>query len=72
MADETAHDDDNPVQELEIKLAFQDHKIAALDELVRALAARLDKTERELAELKQAVRSPELPLGPPTEIPPHY
>ena len=57
MADETDPDGDAP---------------ARLDELVRALAARLDKTERELAELKQAARSPELPLGPPTEIPPHY
>lgn len=68
MADDT---DRERIQEMEIKLAFQDHKIAALDELVRTLADRLDKTERELGELQQTVRSPEAPLAP-SEPPPHY
>lgn len=70
MPDET--DPAERIDELEIKLAFQDHKIAALDDLVRKLGARLDKAERDLAELQQTVRSPEVPLGPPSELPPHY
>ena len=60
------------IEELEIKLAFQDHKIAALDELVRSLADRLDKTQRDLTELQQTVKSPEVPVGPASELPPHY
>ena len=60
------------LDELEIKLAFQDKLIRDLDALVRAFGDRLDKTERELKQLKEAIRSPELPLGPAGEKPPHY
>ena len=60
------------VDELEIKLAFQDKLIRDLDALVRAFGDRLDKTERELRQLKEAIPSPELPLGPAGEKPPHY
>ena len=60
------------LDELEIKLAFQDKLIRDLDALVRAFGDRLDKTERELAQLREAARSPELPLGAPNEKPPHY
>ena len=60
------------IEELEIKLAFQDHKIAALDELVRTFGDRLDKAQRELTELRQSLKSPEVPLGPQGEPPPHY
>lgn len=69
MAEDT---DRERIEELEIKLAYQDHKIAALDELVRRLADRLDHAQRELVALKESVRSPEVPLGPPGEPPPHY
>jgi uncharacterized coiled-coil protein SlyX len=60
------------LDDLEIKLAFQDKLIRELDALVRVFGDRLDKTERELEQLKQAVRSPESPLGPSNEPPPHY
>lgn len=63
---------DDRLDELEIKLAFQDKLIRDLDALVRAFGDRLDKTERELAQLREALRSPELPLGAPNEKPPHY
>jgi uncharacterized coiled-coil protein SlyX len=60
------------LEELEIKIAFQDKAIADLDALVRALNIRLDDALREIKELKQAIRSPELPVGSATEKPPHY
>ena len=58
--------------DLEIKLAFQDKLVRDLDELVRALGDRLVAAEREIAALKESLRSPETPLGPSNEPPPHY
>lgn len=60
------------IQELEIKIAFQDKTIADLDALVRKLGVRIDELSRELAQLKAAVGSPELPMGGHSEKPPHY
>jgi len=64
--------DNDRIVELEIKLAYQEHLIHQLDTLVRTFGERLDETARELAQLKQAVRSPEVPAGPASEKPPHY
>jgi SlyX protein len=58
--------------ELEIKVAFQDKVIADLEALVRSFGVRLDELSRELKQLKDAVRSPEVPVGPQNEPPPHY
>ncbi|HWU86612.1 MAG TPA: SlyX family protein [Kofleriaceae bacterium] len=58
--------------ELEIKLAYQDHVIRELDALVRAFGDRLDRAERELKTLKEAMVSPAVPLGSQNEPPPHY
>jgi uncharacterized coiled-coil protein SlyX len=58
--------------DLEIKLAYQEHLIRDLDALVRTFGEKLDATNRELRELKQALRSPEGPVGPANEPPPHY
>lgn len=58
--------------DLEIKLAFQDKLVRDLDELVRAMGDRLAAAERELAALKDALRSPEPALGAGNEPPPHY
>jgi len=59
--------------DFEIKLAYQERLIRALDAHVRELGDRVVKTERELAEIKQTIRSGgELPVGPQTEKPPHY
>jgi SlyX protein len=60
------------IEDLEVKLAFQDKLIRDLDALVRSFGDRLDETRRELAELKAALRSPEGALGPANEPPPHY
>ena len=57
--------------DLEVKLAFQERLIRELDALVREFGDRLARTERELAELRQAMPPP-LPIGPLNEPPPHY
>ena len=58
--------------DLEIKVAYQDKLIADLDALVRSFGVRLDEMARELKQLKEGVRSPEGPVGPANEPPPHY
>lgn len=60
------------LQDLEVKLAFQDKLIGELDALVRTFGDRLDAAEREIKALKEALRSPEPPIGPANERPPHY
>ena len=57
---------------LEEALAFQEKLIHDLDLFVRGFQARLDKAEREVAELKQSVASAGVPFGPADETPPHY
>jgi uncharacterized coiled-coil protein SlyX len=57
--------------DLDVKLAYQERLIQELDALVREFGARLDKAERELKEIKQAMPPP-LPLGAINEPPPHY
>jgi SlyX protein len=64
--------DDDRIVDLEIKLAYQEQLIRELDALVRAFGDKLDHTDRELAALKQALRSPETPVGPANDKPPHY
>jgi uncharacterized coiled-coil protein SlyX len=60
------------IEDLEVKLAFQDKLIRELDALVRTFGDRLDETQRKLDELTQSIRSPEVPMGPANEPPPHY
>lgn len=69
MSDRT--DDGERWLDIDVKLAYQERLIGELDALVREFAARLEKAERELAELKQSVPRP-LPLGAANEPPPHY
>ena len=58
--------------DLEIKVAYQDKLIEDLATLVRSFGVRLDELSRELKQLKEGVRSPEVPVGPANEPPPHY
>lgn len=60
------------IEDLEVKLAFQDRLIRELDALVRTFGDRLDDALREIEQLKQSVRSPEPTVGPANEPPPHY
>jgi uncharacterized coiled-coil protein SlyX len=64
--------DDDRLTDLEIKLAYQDQLIRDLDALVRSFGDKLDQTVRELEVLKQSLRSPEIPVGPANDKPPHY
>ena len=64
--------DDERIVDLEIKLAYQEKLIRELDALVRTFGERLDKVSRELEQLKQGIKSPETPVGPQSEKPPHY
>jgi|JI10StandDraft_1071094.scaffolds.fasta_scaffold01266_23 uncharacterized coiled-coil protein SlyX len=59
------------VIELEIRIAYQDRTVAALDEIVRQLHARVDTLEAALRELRQA-NAAASPIGPANEPPPHY
>lgn len=58
--------------DIEVKLAFQERLIRELDTLVRELHTRMDTQQRELEQLKQTLRSGEVPQGPAAEKPPHY
>lgn len=60
------------LDDLEIKLAFQDKLVRELADLVRTFGDRLDRTERALKQLEDAVRSPAPTAGPANEPPPHY
>jgi uncharacterized coiled-coil protein SlyX len=60
------------LEDLEVKLAFQDKLIRELDALVRTFGDRLDAAERELKQLKAGVRAGEPAMGPANEPPPHY
>jgi uncharacterized coiled-coil protein SlyX len=40
--------------DLEVKIAFHERTLTALDEVVRALAARVDHLSREVAELEKS------------------
>ena len=57
------------VTDLEVRLAYQDRTIAALDEVVRTLFMRLEVVENELQDARAAAA---LPIGPASEPPPHY
>ena len=48
------------VMDIEVRLAYQDRTITALDQVVRELAARLERAERELAKLREAPVSQEV------------
>jgi SlyX protein len=63
---------DDRLTDLEVRLAFQQRTIATLDEVVREFAARVERLERQLAEMVNRASSEEPPAGPGLERPPHY
>jgi len=61
------------IEDLEVKVAYQERTISELDALVRAFGTKLDEALRELKALKESVRTGGEPkLGPANEKPPHY
>ncbi|HTE52624.1 MAG TPA: SlyX family protein [Kofleriaceae bacterium] len=58
--------------ELEVRIAYQDDVIAALNDVVREFTERVARLERELAELRKSQTGVAPPIGPPDDPPPHY
>jgi uncharacterized coiled-coil protein SlyX len=58
------------IEDLEVKVAFQEHTIAQLDEELRKTIDRLEKLERRVEELVAEHASSV--DGPIDEKPPHY
>jgi SlyX protein len=58
--------------DLEIRLVHQDKTIATLDDVVREFAARVERLERQLAEVRRSHEALESGSGTPHERPPHY
>ena len=63
--------DDERWLDIDVKLAYQERLIRELDALVRDFGTRLDKAERLLDQIRQALPPP-VPLGAANEPPPHY
>lgn len=64
---------DERIEDLEVKLAYQERLIGELDTLVRTFGTKLDEAMREIKALKESMRTGgEAPIGPATEKPPHY
>lgn len=59
------------VTDLEIRVAYQDRALAALDEVVQELYRKVDALTAELAEVRRNAEGA-LPIGPANEPPPHY
>lgn len=63
--------DEARIIELETRIAFQDHLLASLDEVLREFTARVERLERKLALLQASIGTDQAP-GPADEPPPHY
>ena len=62
--------DNNQIIDLEVRAEYQERLIGQLDEVIRELATRMERVERELAELRESGNA--APIGPQNEPPPHY
>ncbi len=59
------------IQELEVRLSYQDHLLAELDGVVRGFALRVERLEREMRDLKESAGA-SLDVGAGNDKPPHY
>lgn len=62
--------DEQRINDLEMRLSYQDRLLGELDEVVRAFSRRVERLERQLGELQDSVGPQE--IGPADEKPPHY
>jgi SlyX protein len=62
---------DDRLTDLEVRLAHQDHTIHILDEVLRTFTVRVERLERQLAELRKGAGDLG-PVGPADDPPPHY
>jgi uncharacterized coiled-coil protein SlyX len=58
--------------ELEVKTAYQDRTIEALNEVILEMRAEQDKLRRDFEALQSEAQSADKPIGPGNEPPPHY
>ncbi|MEK7393913.1 MAG: SlyX [Fibrobacterota bacterium] len=58
--------------ELEVKTAYQDRTIEALNDVILELRSELDKFRREFEAFQSEAQSADKPIGPGNEPPPHY
>lgn len=59
------------ILELQIKVSYLERDVRVLDDLVRMLADRSEKLERELAELRERAEPASVMGGLAEEVPPH-
>lgn len=58
------------IDDVEFKLAFMEHRLDELDDVVRGLSETVDALVREVKRLRQVAEPSELPPG--NVKPPHY
>jgi uncharacterized coiled-coil protein SlyX len=63
---------DERIDDLEIRLTQHEDTIAALDEVVREFALRVERLERAIEDLRAAAAEGREETGPADEKPPHY
>ena len=62
---------DEQLMRLQTRIAYQDHLLATLDEVVREFAARVQTLEREMRLLRSSMGRAD-DTGPANDPPPHY
>lgn len=60
------------IVDLEVRCAYHERQLADLDEVVQAMAKRIDLLERELVQLRKSASARAEPDGGTDEPPPHY
>lgn len=66
---------DNELTELQIKVAFQEQALDALDDVLTRQQGRIERLEEQLAELQDRYEAllDRMPAPPPgQELPPHF
>ncbi len=71
---ETAHNTDERLTNLEIKLSFTEDLLDKLDQVIIAQQDQIDRLTREVVRLRQPEGNPDNtpPGSPRDELPPHY
>ena len=63
---------DERIEDLELRVTQHEDTIAALDEVVREFALRVERLERALEDLRVTTAGGTDDTGPADEKPPHY
>ena len=72
MSDTTSPEMSRRLEELEVKLSYQDQLIDDLEGVVREFALRVEALEKKLKQLDETVRRGPPEVGPANDPPPHY